>query len=115
MRPLEQILADGFAEADVLDRNGASFSVERVRQLLRDIRESAEPYITWLNERDAAIRAGRSEEWMRAQFPAMQRDDNAKLSGRARQYRQCAVPQRAQTAAAAARAREAARMEKRSA
>lgn len=115
MKPLEQVLADAREEAQVLRGNRAAFAVERVEQLLEDVAESAEEFITWLSEADAALRAGRSESWMRAQFPAMQRDGNARLQVKARQYRMCAVPRRANVNAVAARAREAARAEKKSA
>jgi hypothetical protein len=115
MKPLEQVLADAREEAQVLRANRASFSVERVEQLLDAISESAEDFITWLSEGDAAIRRGVTVQTMASYFTAMLRDGNARLSGRQRQYRQSAVPRRANTAAAAARAREAARQEKRSA
>lgn len=108
-KPLETVLADAFAEADVLDRNGASFAVERVRAMLNDVREAAEGYITWLSEADAAIRRGVSRQTMASYYPAMERDGNARLNGKERQYRQCAIPRRADTEAAAARARAAAR------
>lgn len=105
MKPLEQVIADAREEAAVLDANRAGFAVARVRELLEEIASSAEEFITWLSEGDAAMRAGVKPITMAGRFPAMQRDGNARLSGRARQYRQCAVPQRAQTVAVAARAK----------
>lgn len=115
MKQLEEVIADAREEASVLDSNRASFSVARVRDLLDEIAAAAEAFITWLSEGDAAMRAGVSGETMRGRYPTMEREGNARMSGRQRQYRQCAVPQRAQTAAVAARAREIARQEKRSA
>lgn len=112
-RDLETVIADARVEAYTLDRNHAAFSVHRVMAILEDIAAAAEPYTTWLSERDASIRRGRSEAWMRQQFAAMERDGNARTNGRQRQYRQCAVPQRAQTAAMEQRGREAARALKR--
>lgn len=112
-RALETVLADAFDEAHTLERNRAAFSVDRVREILHAVKDAAEPFTTWLSERDASIRRGKSEAWMRQQFAAMERDGNARLSGRSRQYRQCAVPQRAQTAAMEQRGREAARALKR--
>lgn len=111
MRALEQILVDAREEAQMLRANRTGFGVDRVEEILKEVSVAAEPYITWLSEGDAAIRAGVSVDTMRGRFPAMERDGNARLAGRARQYRQCAVPQRAQTAAAASRARVAARRE----
>jgi len=112
MRALEQVVADARGEAAVLRSNRASFSVDRVEQILDDVALAAEPYITWLSENDAAMRRGVTPPTMAGYFAAMLRDGNARLSGRARQYRMCAVPQRAQTVAVAARARAIARQEK---
>lgn len=111
-KPLETVLADAFAEADVLDRNGAAFAVERVRAMLAEVKGAAEDYITWLSEADAAIRRGVSRQTMASYYPAMERDGNARAAGKERQYRQCAVPRRADTQAAATRARAAARQVK---
>jgi hypothetical protein len=114
-KELETVLADAFAEADIVARSNSSISLDRFRAILADVRTAAEPYTTWLSETDAAIRRGVTPATMASYFPAMERDENARLVGRQRQYRQCAVPRRANTEAAAARARAAARQEKKSA
>lgn len=109
MTDLSQVLADAREEATILAANGAAFSVERVRQLLADVEGAAEEWLTWLSEGDAAIRTGYSLAWLRARFEAWQRDGHARLVGRARQYRACVLPRRANTADAAERGRLAAR------
>lgn len=108
-RDLETVLADAREEAGVLERNGAAFSVDRVRGLLASVQDAAEEWLTWLSEGDAAIRAGRSETWVRGRFEAMRRDGHARMNGRNRQYRACAIPRRANVVTAAARGRDAAR------
>lgn len=109
MTDLAQVLADAREEAAILEANHAAMSVARVRQLLADVGAAAEEWLTWLSEGDAEVRTGYSVAWLRARFDAWQRDGHARLVGRARQYRACVLPRRANTAAAAARGREAAR------
>jgi hypothetical protein len=109
MPDLLQVLSDADEEATILESNGASFSVKRVRELLADVRSAAEEWLTWLSETDTAIRSGKSEAWWRARFETMRRDGHARWNGRARQYRACAVPRRANTEAAKQRGRDAAR------
>jgi len=109
MKELETILADAFAEARTLEGNRASFSVERVREILKDVEEATEEWTTWLSETDASIRSGYSEDTLRGKFELLKRDGHARLAGRNRQYRACALPRRANVVAASARGREAAR------
>jgi hypothetical protein len=106
---LSQVLADAREEATVLDANRATFSVARVREILKAVEVASEEWLTWLSETDAAIRSGYSVDWLRARFPGWERDGHARLQSRARQYRAVVIPRRANTAAAAARGREAAR------
>lgn len=107
---LVTLLADAFAEARTLEANGASFSVDRVRTILTEIGEAAEPYTTRLSETDAAIRAGVSIDTMRGRFASMERDGNAwQVSRNVRQYRACCVPRRANVSRAAEAGRQAAR------
>lgn len=115
MTDLGQVLADAREEATILEANHAAMSVSRVRQLLADVQASAEEWLTWLSEGDATMRTGYSVHWLRARFDAWARDGHARYAGRARQYRACVLPRRANTATAAARGREAAREARRSA
>ncbi len=106
---LETVLADARGEAAVLKGNRAAFSVDRIERLLSDVQSAAEDWLTWLSEKDAAVRCGFSVDWLRGRFEALRRDGHARLAGRARQYRACAIPRRANVVTAAARGREAAR------
>jgi hypothetical protein len=106
---LVQVIADVRGEAAVLRANRASFSPERELEIMDAVAAASEEWNTWLSEGDAAIRAGRSEDWMRARFEQFRRDGHGRMHGRARQYRACAVPRRANTTVAAARGRDAAR------
>lgn len=108
-RTLEQVIADARGEAAVLRANRASFSVERVEELLADVVAGAEEWLTFLSESDAAIRCGYSAGWLRQRFEGWRREGHARMNGQHRQYRQCIVPRRANTVHAAARGREAAR------
>lgn len=110
---LANVLADVRGEAAVLRANGAGFSVERVEQITADVAAAAEDWLKWLSETDAVARSGYSADWLRGRFEALRRDGHAKMVGRSRQYRACAIPRRANTVSAAARGREAARALKR--
>lgn len=112
---LTQILADAREEAQVLRSNGAGFAVGRVEELLAAIAQSAEEWTTWLSEGDAMVRSGFSVVWFRGRFESLKRDGHARLVGRARQYRACAVPRRANTALQNSRGRDAARRSRKSA
>lgn len=106
---LEQILADTREEAAILERNGASFSVARVRDLCASVEQAAEGWLVWLSETNAAIQCGYSVSWLRARYPQWEREGHARTIGQARQYRKCIVPRRANVDLAAQRGREAAR------
>jgi hypothetical protein len=105
-RDLETVLADVKAEADTLDRNDATFSVDRVRQFVKDVTKAADEWLTWLSEGDATIRAGKSVDWIRARYEQLRREGHARTIGGRRQYRACFIPRRANIDAAAARGRE---------
>lgn len=106
---LAQLLADVREEATILEANHAAMSVARVRQLLTDVEAAAEEWLLWLSEGDAMVRTGFSAAWLRARFDAWAREGHARLAGRARQYRACVLPRRANTEQAAAKGRLAAR------
>ena len=106
---LKTVLADMLSEADTLDRNDATFAVDRVRSFVKDVERAAEEFLTWLSEGDAAMRAGKSVDWIRARYEQMHREGHARMDKGKRQYRQCAVPRRANIDVAASRGRAAAR------
>jgi hypothetical protein len=108
--PLETVLADAREEAQTLRRNRAAFSVDRVEAILADVATAAEEWLLWLSETNAAIQCGYSSAWLRARFPAWEREGHARLAGRGvRQYRACVIPHRANVETAAARGQAAAR------
>ena len=100
MTDLSMVLAGWRNDAETLKRLGASPEIVRtLERCAREVAESAEEWLTWLSEGDAAIRAGHSVPWMRARFEQMRREGHARLTGRAtRVYRACAVPHKANTA-----------------
>lgn len=106
---LEQVIADARGELPVLDRRRGSWSAKDIEEFLARITTAAEEWLAWLSEGDASVRCGYSETWLRARFEIFRRDGHARLVGRARQYRACAIPRRTNIVTAAARGREAAR------
>ncbi len=113
---LEQILADARGAAQMLRFTGNTGQAEYLEGLCTRVAAATEEWLTWLSETDAAVRSGRTEDWLRGRFEALRRDGHARLVGRRiRQYRACAIPRRANVVAAANRGREAARKMKRSA
>lgn len=106
---LEQVIADARGEIPVLARRNASWSPKDIVEFLERVELAAEEWLTWLSEGDAAARCGYSETWLRGRFEMLRRDGHARLNGRARQYRACAIPRRANIVSAAAKGREAAR------
>jgi len=106
---LEQVLADARGELPILERRNGSWSPKDIREFVDRVAAAAEEWLTWLSEADAAMRCGYSEAWLRARFPSLQREGHARLNGRARQYRACAIPRRANVVTAANRGREAAK------
>ena len=109
---LALLIAGWRNDAKTLKRLGASPEIVRtLERCAQEVAESAEEWLTWLSEHDAAIRAGRSVAWMRARFEQMRREGHARLTGRAtRAYRACAVPRKANTISAAERGRRAAQV-----
>lgn len=110
---LEQVLADMREEVQSLRRARAQMPLDRVGEWTDAIQNAAEEWLTWLSESDAAIRCGFSEGWLRARFEMWKRDGHARMKGRARQYRACVVPRRADVAEASNRGRAAAREQRR--
>ena len=106
---LEQVIADARGELPVLERRNGSWGSKDIREFIDRVAAAAEEWLTWLSESDAAIRSGYSEVWLRGRFEQLRRDGHARVNGKHRQYRACAIPRRANVAAAANRGREAAR------
>lgn len=100
---LEEAIASEREDAAVLRRKGFVADAERIERVLERVARAAEPFTEWLSEREAALRSGRSTDWLRAQFPGLQAQGLARF-GQARptdrQFLRCAIPQRANTSAA---------------
>ena len=82
-----------------------SLPLAAVARSLARIADAARPFTDWLSEGEAKLRSNKSEQWLRAQFPAWENQGLARWNPskpRARQYLRVAVPQRANTDAARA-------------
>jgi hypothetical protein len=115
MEGLETILADALEEAAVLRRNAAQFSVERVAEILRDIRVATEEFTTWVSEKEACMRADHKAPWFAQRFPEWERQGHARWNPqrpRERQYRLLIVPLAHDVDSVRAAARRTAREQK---
>lgn len=106
---LETALADMRAESDTLARAHAAPAPERLREWADLVERAAEDWLTFISEGNAAIRAGRTEETIRAKYAALEREGHARTRNGRREYRACMIPRRANIDVAAERGREAAR------
>lgn len=106
---LETVLADMTSDADALERTGNVKQADYLRASVARLRKAAEEWLTWLSEPEASIRSGFNTAWLRGRFETLRREGHARLAGRSRQYRQCAIPRKANTVSAANKGRAAAR------
>lgn len=109
MPDLATIIADLRGDAAVLRRAGHESEAVLCERIANDITNAAEEYLTFLPEADAALFSGHRPPWLRAQYESLARRGHAKMHGRTRYYRQCALPRRAGTAMAFEAGVEAAR------
>jgi hypothetical protein len=113
MPDLDAVLAQEEADAAALRRKGDLRAAEIVEAVVARVRASAEDWLTWLDEPDAALRSGRAPAWHRARFAAWERQGHARFGRvngrRVRQYRRAIVPMRAAVATLEREARTAAR------
>ena len=108
--PARVVLQKMRDDAEVLRRAGSGAFGDMLAYFAAEFETAVEPYITWMPESDAMLRSGRRREWLRAKFPAWERDGNAQQLARGhRWYRQCVVPVAAQTSEATLAGIEAAR------
>ena len=111
MKPLEEVLADARGEAAVLRRHGQRELADAIVRLCDEVRDSAEPYLSWIPESDAVIRSNHGRNWFRARFAAWERQGLARIAPtnrRQRQYRLIIVPAAANLDAVRADAKRAA-------
>lgn len=105
-RDLETVLADWREQAGVLRRNGHVHQADSLERLCREVAEAAEEFLTWLNEKDAALRSGRSPAWLRKRFPEWEHAGHGRWRHGRREYRMVVVPQKANLLSARQAARE---------
>ena len=94
---LEQVLADEREDVAVLRRKGDPRTAEILERVLDRVARAAEPFTTWLSEKDAMLRSGKAVPWLRDRFPMWERQGLARrdpVHPRKRQYLECIVPVR---------------------
>lgn len=110
MKDLAVIIAKWKAEAEVVRRRGNTAVADALAACADEAEESAEEWLTWLTEEDAALRSGFTVKWIRARFEAWVREGHARQNGkRSRIYRAAIIPRRANIIDATAAGRSAAR------
>lgn len=110
--PLDTVLADARADADVLERTGHVADATLLRGFARRVEAAAADFLVFLPETDAQLWSGKGAEWLRARFPAWERLGHARWSGhgrRQRLYRRVVLPRRAELDRITAEAERAAR------
>jgi class 3 adenylate cyclase len=103
-KSLEQVIADGRADADALARNLDARLAKIIRMILGDVEEAARDYLTFLSEPDAILWSGKSAHYLRARHKDWMDAGHARLKGRVRYYRAIVLPRRAQLVEAMAKA-----------
>ena len=93
-RPLEQVLAD-WRERIAATPRGAMLPTDTVEQVLREVADAAEDFLTFISEREAELRSGHRAPWWRARYALLAEQGHAMRRGRTRYYRRCVVPRRA--------------------
>lgn len=93
-RSLDEVLADARDEVDTLRRNGAGLAPARAVDILDDIAKATEEFRRMIPEQEAMLRSGRSQAWLRAQFPALESQGHAQLRHGKRYYRALVIPRR---------------------
>jgi hypothetical protein len=114
VRTLETVLADYRSDADALDRTQSTSSAKLLRQICDEVEKSAEDFLVFLPEKEAALWSGYAKDWLRKRFPSWARLGHAKHrehGKKDRLYRRCILPRRADLAAARADAVQTARAE----
>ena len=106
---LEQVLADATEDANRLRLHGHKVQADSIDRVVQAVREAAEDYLTFMSEKDAALRSGRSPSWLKGRFDQWQRDGHARMKGGRREYRTLIVPQAVNLISAREAGRAAAR------
>jgi hypothetical protein len=94
MKLLESVLSEYRADAQVLRRYGDTRVADAIDRVCKDVAVAAEDFMRFISEADAMMRSGRGVDFLRARFPAWERDGNARYERRQRYYRQVVVEHR---------------------
>lgn len=100
---LSDVLANARGEAAVLRRAGNTGQAGYIDQLCDQVKDAAEDYMRWLSEDDALLKSGWSSRTLHRRFGDLVECGLARWTNGARQFRACAIPQRADTVGARAR------------
>ena len=107
-KTLEQVIAEWRDLAAAAKRLRDERAAALILELLKDVSDAAEDYMTFYSERDAELRSGKSAHWLRARFRDWERQGHARKNARGeRQYRALVVPQRGNASAAYEAGRQA--------
>lgn len=101
MKDLATAIADARSDAQALRRTGNVGQADHLERVLSEIALAAEPYMAWLSEDDAILRSGLTERGIRRRFRGLLECGLARHGNRGRrEYLECAIPRRANVAAA---------------
>jgi hypothetical protein len=106
---LDELLAEYRADAAVLRRYGDVQVADALLRVANDVEKAAEPYLRFISETEASIRAGKSADWIRSRYADLAREGHARKVGGARLYREVAIPRRSDVVAAREAGRAAAK------
>lgn len=110
MKDLETVLADYCERATILRSVGESGKAQLIEDVCADVTESAEEYLRWIGETDAAMMSDKSERWLRGQYPAWESLGHARKGQNGkREYRMLILPRRVNLSAAREEGRRAVR------
>ena len=100
---LGSIVASAREDVQLLKRMGNAQQAAYIEQLLDQIRDAAEDFLTWLSEDKAYLKSGLSHRTLRRRFRELMDCGMARYSERGeREFRSCAIPPRADATAAKA-------------
>lgn len=108
--PLEEVIANRRAAAQVLRAHGHEHDAKLIEEFASEVAESAEEYLRWIGETDAAMMSGKSEKWLRGQFLNWESLGHARKGQNGkREYRMLILPRRVNLSAAREEGRRAVR------
>ena len=96
-KQLETVLADWRERATHARLLRHPRDAELIEELVKEVADAAEPFMSWIGEADAVLFSGRSVPWLRARFAGWEREGVARWSVRGkreRQYLQIILPRR---------------------